>query len=107
MEMIVLLMFGLGLSFLMAWNLGANDAATPTSCAVGAGAISVRKAVILFAVFSTIGALAQGFMNIKTIGTGIVSDIDVLGAFTVTLSLAYGLLSARGKGLKFQTPIQL
>ena len=100
MEAVVLLIFGLALALFMAWNLGANDAATPTSCAVGSGAISVKKAVILFAVFAFIGALAQGFMNIKTIGTGIVSDIDVLGAFTITLSACLWVTFCTWKGLE-------
>jgi len=105
----VLLAFGLALSFFMAWNLGANDAATPTDCAVGAGVISIKKAVVLFALFSTIGALSQGFMTIKTIGTGIVPNIDVIGALTITLPLphAYGLHFALGKAWKSQTPIRL
>lgn len=95
----VLLACGLGLSFFMAWNLGANDAATPTDCAVGSGAISTRKAVILFAIFSALGALAQGFMNIETIGTRIVPDIDVLGAFTITLSACLWVTFCTWKGL--------
>jgi len=96
---IVLLALGLGLSFYMAWNLGANDAATPTDCAVGAGVISVRKAVILFALFSAFGALAQGFMNIKTIGMDIVPDIDILGALTITLSACIWVTLCTWKGL--------
>ena len=97
---VVLLACGLGLSFFMAWNLGANDAATPTDCAVGSGVISIKKAVILFAFFSALGALAQGFMNIKTIGTGIVPDIDVLGALTITLSACLWVTFCTWKGLE-------
>ena len=96
----VLLACGLGLSFFMAWNLGANDAATPTDCAVGSGVISIRKAVILFAFFSGLGALAQGFMNIKTIGTGVVPDIDVMGALTITLSACLWVTFCTWKGLE-------
>ena len=96
----ILLACGLGLSFYMAWNLGANDAATPTDCAVGAGVISIRKAVVLFALFSAVGALAQGFMNIKTIGTGIVPDIDILGALTITLSACLWVTFCTWKGLE-------
>ena len=97
---IVLLACGLGLSFYMAWNLGANDAATPTDCAVGSGVISIKRAVILFAVFSTFGALAQGFMNTKTIGTGIVPEIDVLGALTITLSACLWVTFCTWRGLE-------
>ncbi len=96
----VVLALGLGLSFFMAWNLGANDAATPTDCAVGSGVISTRRAVVLFASFSALGALAQGFMNIKTIGTGIVPDIDVLGGLTITLSACLWVTFCTWKGLE-------
>jgi len=96
----VVLALGLGLSFFMAWNLGANDAATPTDCAVGSGVISTRRAVILFASFSALGALAQGFMNIKTIGTGIVPDIDVLGGLTITLSACLWVTFCTWRGLE-------
>ena len=96
----VLLACGLGLSFFMAWNLGANDAATPTDCAVGSGVISIKKAVILFALFSTIGALTQGFMTIKTIGTGIVPEIDVVGALTITLAACLWVTFCTWKGLE-------
>ncbi len=96
----ILLACGLGLSFYMAWNLGANDAATPTDCAVGSGAISTRQAVVLFAFFSALGALAQGFMSIKTIGTGIVPDIDALGALTITLSSCLWVTFCTWKGLE-------
>jgi PiT family inorganic phosphate transporter len=96
----VLLAFGLALSFFMAWNLGANDAATPTDCAVGAGVISIKKAVVLFALFSTIGALSQGFMTIKTIGTGIVPNIDVIGALTITLATCIWVTFCTWKGLE-------
>ncbi|MEM2914321.1 MAG: inorganic phosphate transporter [Candidatus Bathyarchaeia archaeon] len=100
METIFLLLCGLGLSFFMAWNLGANDAATPTDCAVGSGVISVKKALILFGVFSAIGAIAQGHMNIKTIGSGIVPEIDVLGALTITLSACLWVTFCTWKGLE-------
>jgi len=96
----VLLACGLGLSFFMAWNLGANDAATPTDCAVGSGVISIKKAVILFALFSTVGALTQGFMTIKTIGTGIVPSIDVVGALTITLAAGLWVTFCTWRGLE-------
>ncbi len=84
----------------MAWNLGANDAASPTDCAVGSGVISPRRAIILFAIFSGIGAMVQGFMNIKTIGTGIVPEIDILGGLTITLSACLWVTFCTWKGLE-------
>src|SRR5512136_429765 len=81
----IALFIGFLLSFLMAIAMGGNDAATPTDTAVGARAITIRKAVILFAIFSAVGALTQGFMVMKTIGTGIVPSIDLLGAIILVL----------------------
>jgi len=77
----VFLAAGVVLSFLMAITLGGNDAAEPTDCAVGAGVVSIKKAVILFAVFAAVGALTQGFMVMKTVGKGIVPEISIAGAF--------------------------
>ena len=88
----ILLAIGLALSFFMAWNLGANDAATPCDTAVGARVLTIRQAVLLFSFFAGIGAIMQGFMNMKTISRGIVPRIDPVGAITV--SLAAGLWSA-------------
>ena len=77
------------LSFLMAVALGGNDAATPCDTSVGARVISVRKAVLLFATFTSIGALTQGYMVMKTIGKGIVPAIDLLGVL-ITIAVAFG-----------------
>src|SRR4030042_2539225 len=81
----IALFVGFLLSFLMAIAMGGNDAATPTDTAVGARVISIRHAVVLFAIFSAVGALTQGFMVMKTIGTGIVPSIDILGAIILVL----------------------
>lgn len=91
---------GLALSFFMAWTLGANDAASPTDCAVGAGVISLKRALILFAIFSAIGALTQGFMVITTIGKGLVPSIDLLGAMTVVLAACIWVTFCTWKGLE-------
>ncbi|MBO3803925.1 MAG: anion permease [Candidatus Brockarchaeota archaeon] len=96
----VILGVGLGLSFYMAWTLGANDAATPTDCAVGAGVISLKKALLLFALFSMIGALTQGFMVMTTIGKGLVPSIDLLGAMTVVLAACIWVTFCTWKGLE-------
>ncbi|MGQ9513739.1 MAG: anion permease [Thermoproteota archaeon] len=91
---------GLALSFYMAWSLGANDAATPTDCAVGAGVISLKRALIIFATFSMIGALTQGFMVMTTIGKGLVPSIDLLGAMTVVLAACIWVTFCTWKGLE-------
>jgi len=72
----------------MAIALGGNDAATPCDTSVGARVISIRKAVLLFAAFTSVGALTQGYMVMKTVGRGIVPAIDLLGVL-VTISVAF------------------
>lgn len=96
----MLLVLGLVLSFIMAISLGGNDAAEPTDCAVGAGVISIRKAVLLFAIFTAVGALTQGFMVMKTIGKGIVPEISIAGAFTsVTAASVWVIFIASRLGM--------
>jgi len=77
---------GLIVSFYIAWNLGANDASNPTDAAVSAGVLSVKRALILFAIFASLGAIVQGRMVMKTLGRGIVSSIDPLGAIVSSVS---------------------
>ncbi|MDW8044237.1 MAG: anion permease [Nitrososphaerota archaeon] len=86
MDVFMVYIIGIALSFMIAWSIGANDAANPTECAVGAGVISIRKAVYLFAAFTALGALLQGYMVMKTLDRGIVPYIPVSGAFIITLS---------------------
>ncbi|MEM3041487.1 MAG: inorganic phosphate transporter, partial [Nitrososphaerota archaeon] len=82
----IALIIGFFLSFLMAIALGGNDAATPTETAVGARVLSVKQAVTMFTIFATLGALTQGFMVMKTIGTGIIPSTNLLGAIAAVLS---------------------
>lgn len=79
---------GFVLTFLMAIALGGNDAATPCDTSVGARVLSIRKAVILFAIFTAVGAMTQGYMVMKTIGKGVVPAIDLLGVL-VTIASAF------------------
>jgi len=94
---------GLALSFYLAWCLGANDAANPTDCAVGSGATSLRRALMLFAIFAALGALLQGFMVMKTIDRGIVPKVDVTGAFTITLAACIWITLCTWKGMPVST----
>jgi len=94
-----LLALGLALSFYTAWTLGANDAATPTDCAVGSGVLSVRRAVFLFALFSSLGALTHGYMVMKTIGKGIVPEVDLVGCITTTLAACVWVTLCSLRGL--------
>ena len=96
----VALIIGFLLSFLMAIALGGNDAATPTDTAVGARVLTIRQAIALFAIFTALGAVTQGFMVMKTIGTGIVPSIDLLGAIIAILSTFIWIMFCNFKGLE-------
>ncbi|MEM0359148.1 MAG: inorganic phosphate transporter [Candidatus Hadarchaeales archaeon] len=70
----LLLLYGasLALAFYMAWGLGANDAANPCNCVVGAGVYSVRKALYTFVLFSTLGGILFGSFVMKTFDRGLI-----------------------------------
>ena len=89
----MVLLGGLILSFIMAFNIGGNDATNPTDCAVGSGVLSIRRALILFSIFVFTGSLLQGFMVMKTIGKGLVPEVDVFGAFIIVLSANIWILT--------------
>lgn len=99
----ILLVIGLILAFIMAVNLGGNDAANPTCATVGAGVMTVKKALLLFSAFALSGALLQGFMVMKTIGKGIVPEIDVAGAFAIVLAANVWIALATWKGMAIST----
>ncbi|MCX8204905.1 MAG: inorganic phosphate transporter [Candidatus Nezhaarchaeota archaeon] len=99
----LVLALGLAATLYMAWCLGANDAANPTECAVGAGVISLKRALVLFAVFSSLGALLQGYMVMKTLGRGIVASIDLVGAFTTALAAGLWITLCTYLGLPIST----
>ncbi len=83
----LLLGAGFAASFFLAFNLGANDAATPTDTAVNAGALTIKQAIILFSIFTSLGAILEGFKVMKTIGKGVVlGEIDIIGAFAIVLA---------------------
>ncbi len=58
----------------MGWNIGANDTANCIGTSVGCGLLSFKRAVILVAVFTLLGAMLQGQYVMKTIGKGIVRE---------------------------------
>lgn len=100
---ILVLGVGLALSFYVAWCLGANDAANPTECAVGAGVLTLRRALLLFCIFVALGALLQGFMVMKTIGRGVVENVTIAGSLTVILSACLWITFCTWRGLPVST----
>lgn len=99
----ILLALGFLLAFVMSMNLGGNDAANPTSAAVGSGVLTLRRALLFFGIFVFFGAVLQGSMVMKTIGKGIVPEIDVVGAFAIILSANIWIFLATMRGMAIST----
>jgi len=68
----VFLIIALIAGFYMAWNIGANDVANAMGTAVGSGALTLKKAIILAAIFEFAGAFLAGGNVSDTIRKGIV-----------------------------------
>lgn len=76
---------------IMAWGIGANDVANAMGTSVGSGAITIKQAVLIAAVFEFAGAFLAGGQVTKTIRKGII-DSDLLGGQPELL--VYGMLSS-------------
>jgi PiT family inorganic phosphate transporter len=75
----------------MAWGIGANDVANAMGTSVGSGAITIKQAVLIAAIFEFSGAFLAGGQVTKTIRKGIV-DAELLSS-TPEL-LVFGMLAA-------------
>jgi len=51
---------GFFVTFYTAWGGGANDCANSFSSAVGSGAITIKKAVVIASIFEFLGVLLMG-----------------------------------------------
>lgn len=72
METQIIVILALVFGFYMAWNIGANDVANAFGTAVGSGALTFGKAIIIAAVFEFAGAFLAGSHVTDTIKSGIV-----------------------------------
>lgn len=75
----------------MTWGIGANDVANAMGTSVGSGAISVRQAIIIAAIFEFAGAFLAGGHVTKTIRKGIIDPTTVIDQPEI---LVWGMLSA-------------
>lgn len=82
----MILVFLLGASAYVGWNIGANDTANCVGTTVGCGLISYKRAVILISVFVLLGAMIDGGHVMKTIGKGIINQpLDYLAIFVALM----------------------
>jgi PiT family inorganic phosphate transporter len=75
----------------MAWGNGANDVANAMATSIGSGALTLRKAIIIAAIFEFAGAVLAGGGVTSTIRSGIVQSSFVANEPEL---LVYGMLAA-------------
>lgn len=87
---VVLMVLAIVLGLFMTWGVGANDVANAMGTSVGSGAITVRKAILIAAIFEFTGAVVAGGHVTSTIRKGII-DASVVPSPEI---LVYGMLAA-------------
>jgi len=95
----------------MTWGIGANDVANAMGTSVGSGAITVKQAIIIAAIFEFAGAFIAGGNVTKTIRKGIIDpssivnspEILVFGMLAALLAAAVWLMIASSKGWPVST----
>ncbi len=85
--LILAIVFGL----YMTWGIGANDVANAMGTSVGSGAITVKQAIVIAAIFEFTGAFIAGGNVTATIRSGIVDASSIVDTPEI---LVYGMLAA-------------
>ncbi len=104
---IMAVIFGL----FMTWGIGANDVANALGTSVGSGAITVRTAIIVAAIFEFAGAALAGGNVTETIRKGIINpaliadrpDLLIYGMLAALLAAGTWLAIASAKGWPVST----
>ncbi len=104
------LVLSLAIAFYMAWNIGANDLANAMGTSVGSRALTVRRAVLVAAVFNFSGATLAGKHVTETIRKGVVDPTHIndprllaLGAFAALIAASLWITFATWRGLPVST----
>jgi len=77
--------------FFMAWGIGANDVANAMGTSVGSGAVTIKHAIIIAAIFEFSGALLAGGEVTQTIRKGMIDTSSLAGTPEL---LVFGMLAA-------------
>ncbi len=107
----IILFLVLGFGLFMAWGIGANDVANAMGTSVGSGALTLKQAIIIAAIFEFLGAFLAGGEVTRTIRKGIIDpavfeaipDKFVLGMLSALLAAATWLLIASHRGWPVST----
>jgi PiT family inorganic phosphate transporter len=95
----------------MAWGIGANDVANAMATSIGSGALTIRQALLIAAVFEFTGAVLAGGGVTSTIRSGIIQssfvesepELLVFGMLAALLSAGIWLLIASRRGWPVST----
>ncbi|WP_096087456.1 inorganic phosphate transporter [Agaribacterium haliotis] len=87
----VLLIMACVFGVFMAWGVGANDVANAMGTSVGAGALTVKQAIVVAMIFEFAGAYLAGGEVTSTVRKGIIDPAVMAGTPEL---LVYGMLSA-------------
>lgn len=108
---LVFLVLAIVFGLYMTWGIGANDVANAMGTSVGSGAVTVKQAIIIAAIFEFAGAFIAGGNVTSTIRKGIVDpvglsnnpEILVFGMLAALLAAAVWLMIASSRGWPVST----
>ena len=84
----------IGAGFFMAWSIGANDVANAMGTSVGSGALTLRNAIIVAAIFEFLGAFFVGQHVSETIRKGILPIEEIENMANGANLYVYGMMGA-------------
>jgi PiT family inorganic phosphate transporter len=95
----------------MTWGIGANDVANAMGTSVGSGAVTIKQAIVIAALFEFAGAFIAGGNVTATIRKGIIDpsavvnspEILVFGMLAALLAAAIWLMIATSRGWPVST----